>query len=62
MTALATEEEDEHHACQWAALLYDPHPSTSLNPKPSLLRSPTPTPGKLYLEGGEPWSITSAQT
>ena len=24
MTALATEEEDEHHACQWASLLYDP--------------------------------------
>ena len=32
MTALVTEQDDEHHACQWAALLYDPHLSTSLDP------------------------------
>ena len=31
MTALVTEQDDEHHACQWAALLYDPHLSTSLD-------------------------------
>lgn len=32
MTALATDGDDEHRACQWAALLYDPHFITSLHP------------------------------
>jgi hypothetical protein len=32
VTSLATEGDEELHACQWVALLYDPHLSTSLYP------------------------------
>ena len=46
MSTLAPEGDDDHHTCQWAALLYGPHPSTSQDPNsPDFAGVPTPTPG-----------------